>query len=77
MDEAALSQQAEDVNKIGFESQKAKEVGEARKQEAHEARVRLAYAKAADLELDTEIRSSIEARIPGDVQIPFDQLSDV
>ncbi|HTU48228.1 MAG TPA: hypothetical protein VMF91_24420 [Bryobacteraceae bacterium] len=64
-------------SQIGFESQKVKEVEDARKQEAHEARTRLAQAKAAHLELDTEIRSTIEARIPGDVQIPFDQLKDV
>jgi low affinity Fe/Cu permease len=62
---------------IGFESQKAQQAEDARKQEAHEARTRLAHAKAADLELDTEIRSTIEARIPGDVQIPFEQLKDV
>jgi hypothetical protein len=62
---------------IGFESQKAREADETRRQEAHEARARLAHAKAAHLELDTEIRSTIEARIPGDIQIPFDRLKDV
>jgi low affinity Fe/Cu permease len=62
---------------IGFESQKARQAEDARKQEAHEARTRLAHAKAAHLELDTEIRSTIEAHIPGDVQIPFDRLKDV
>lgn len=62
---------------IGFESQKAKEVEAARKQETHEARVRLANAKAAHLELDTEIRSTIEAQLPGHAQIPFDQLKTV
>jgi len=62
---------------IGFESQKSREAENARKQEAHEARTRLAHAKAAHLELDTEIRSTIEARIPGDVEIPFDRLKDV
>jgi hypothetical protein len=62
---------------IGFESQKARHAEDARKQEAHEVRTRLANAKAAHLELDTEIRSTIEARIPGDIQIPFDQLKDV
>ncbi|HTU44332.1 MAG TPA: hypothetical protein VMF91_04685 [Bryobacteraceae bacterium] len=64
-------------DKIGFESQKAKEAEDARKQEAHEARIRLANAKAADLELDTEIRSTIEARLPGHVEIPFDRLKTV
>lgn len=62
---------------IGFESQKAKEAAETRKQETHEARVRLANAKAADLELDTDIRSTVEARLPGHVEIPFDRLKTV
>lgn len=62
---------------IGFESQKAHQAGDARKQEAHEARIRLANAKAAHLELDTEIRSTIEAQLPGHAQIPFDQLKTV
>lgn len=75
--EAALSQRVEDVNKVGFESQKARAADETSKQEAHQARTRLAHAKAAQLELDTEIRSTIEARIPGDIGIPFDQLKDV
>ncbi|HEX3683117.1 MAG TPA: hypothetical protein VHU83_11300 [Bryobacteraceae bacterium] len=71
-------------NRIGFESQERERnqesrraAAETRKQEAHEARTRLAHAKAAHLELDTEIRSTIEARIPGDVEIPFHQLKDV
>jgi hypothetical protein len=62
---------------IGFESQKQKQEDNVRKQEAHQARVRLANAKAADLELDTDIRSTIEARLPGHVEIPFDQLKTV
>lgn len=62
---------------IGFESQKQKEAEQTRKQEAHSARVRLANAKAADLELDTDIRSTIEARLPGHVEIPFDRLKTV
>jgi hypothetical protein len=62
---------------IGFESQNHKQQEDARKQEAHQARVRLANAKAADLELDTDIRSTIEARLPGHVEIPFDRLKTV
>ena len=62
---------------IGFESQKATQAAESRKQETHEARVRLANAKAAHLELDTEIRSTIEAQLPGHAQIPFDRLKTV
>lgn len=57
---------------IGFESQKASAADQTRKQEAHEARVRLSNAKSADLELETEIRSTIEARLPGHVEIPFE-----
>src|ERR1700739_2755374 len=48
---------------VGFESQK-------QNQELHEARTRLANAKAAHLELDTDIRSTIEARLPGHAAIP-------
>ena len=64
-------------SEIGFESQKAKEADQARKREAHEGRIRLAHAKAAHLELDTEIRSTIVAQLPGHAQIPFDQLKTV
>jgi hypothetical protein len=69
---------------IGFESQErkrkenaVKEADQARKQEAHEARIRLTHARAADLELDTEIRGAIQAPLPGHVQIPFEQLKSV
>jgi len=62
---------------IGFESQKAHQAAETRRQEVHEARVRLANAKAADLEPDTSIRSTIEARLPGHIEIPFDRLKTV
>jgi hypothetical protein len=62
---------------IGFESQKQKEADQARKQEAHEARIRLTHARAADLELDSEIRGAIQAPLPGHVQIPFEQLKSV
>lgn len=62
---------------IGFESQKADQADQARKQEAHEARTRLAHAKAAHLELDTEIRGTVEAPLPGNVEIPFDRLKAV
>jgi hypothetical protein len=62
---------------IGFESQKQKQAAAERQQEMHEARVRLANAKAEHLELDTEIRSIIEARLPGHAQIPFSDLKGV
>jgi hypothetical protein len=59
---------------IGFESQKRKEAEEARRQEAHEAKVRLMNSKAEFQELETEIKSTIEAPLPGYTQIPFDAL---
>ena len=62
---------------IGFESQKAKEADQSRKQELHEARVRLANARAAHLELDNDIRSTIEAPLPGHQAIPFSELKPV
>ncbi|MBV8549907.1 MAG: hypothetical protein JOY54_01310 [Acidobacteriaceae bacterium] len=55
---------------IGFESQE-------QKKKLHEARVRLANARAAHLELDTDIRSTIEARLPGHEAIPFNELKPV
>ena len=73
MDEAALSKRAEDSRKA-FESQKQEKAEEARKQELTQAKVRLVNAKAADLEFETELRSYIEAPLPGNVQIPFDEL---
>ena len=44
---------------------------EARRQEAHEARVRIAEAKAEAQELDNDIKSTVEARLPGHTAIPF------
>jgi hypothetical protein len=62
---------------IGFESQKQKQAAAERQQEMHEARVRLTKAKSEHLELDTEIRSTIEARLPGHAQIPFSDIKGV
>jgi hypothetical protein len=62
---------------IGFESQKQKQAAAERQQEMHEARVRLAKAKAEHLELDTQIRSTIEARLRGHAQIPFSDIKGV
>ena len=55
---------------IGFESQE-------QKRELHEARTRLANAKATHLELDTDVCSTIEARIPGHSAVPFNDLKPV
>ncbi|MBV9498723.1 MAG: hypothetical protein JO138_05080 [Acidobacteriaceae bacterium] len=59
---------------IGFVSQKHKDADELRKQELHEARVRLANARASHLEIDSDIRQTIEAPLPGHVRIPFEDL---
>ena len=48
---------------IGFVSQKAQE-----------ARARLANAKAEQIEIDSEIRQTIEAPLPGHMRIPFEDL---
>jgi hypothetical protein len=71
-------------DEIGFESQKAKQADQerkrkedAQKQELHQARTRLANAKAAHLELDTDIKGTIEAILPGHTPIPFDQIKGV
>lgn len=54
---------------IGFESQKQKQTEETRKQELHEARTRLANAKAVHLELDEmSPRSSARRRPDGDIK---------
>jgi hypothetical protein len=62
---------------IGFESQKQKQAAAERQQEIQQARVRLTNAKAEHLELDTEIRSTIEAPLPGHAQIPFSDIKGV
>jgi hypothetical protein len=61
----------------GFESQKQKEAEEVSKQVLNQAKARLVNAKAADLEFETELRSYIEAPLPGNLQIPFDELKGV
>ncbi len=61
----------------GFESQKRQEAEQSSKQELNQAKARLTNAKAADLEFETELRSYIEAPLPGNVQIPFDELKGV
>lgn len=53
---------------IGFESQN-------RQQEAHQARIRLAHAKARNLEIDTACRQVMEAPIPGNTKLSFEELA--
>src|SRR5216683_529435 len=61
---------------IGFESQKQKAAQEAahdaRQLELHQARVRL----ASHLEIDSDIRQTCEAALPGHMRVPFEDLSD-
>jgi hypothetical protein len=67
---------------IGFESQKrqqaaqqaveaSKQADEIRRQEVHEAKVRLINSKAALTELDANIKGTLEAKFPGYTAIPF------
>jgi hypothetical protein len=62
---------------IGFEREKQKTAEETRKQEAHEARTRLATARAKHAELDFDIKEFVEARLPGHTEIPFSTLKHV
>ena len=55
---------------IGFESQKQKTA-------LNEARIRLANAKANLTELDSDIRQTCEAPLPGHARIPFEDLSAI
>jgi hypothetical protein len=59
---------------IGFESQQQKQAEELRKNELNEARVRLANARAAESEIETEVRATMEAPIPGHARIPFSDM---
>ena len=54
---------------IGFESQK-------RQQELHEAKLRLTNARAAASEIETEVRATMEAPLPGHARIPFADVKD-
>jgi hypothetical protein len=67
---------------IGFESQKRqqaaqeenearKQADETRRQELHQAKVRLLNSKAALTELDANIKGTLEAKFPGYTAIPF------
>ena len=62
---------------IGFESQNAKAVAEARTAELHQARIRNLNARSADLELDFDIRETVEAPLPGNYKFSFNHLKQV
>jgi hypothetical protein len=50
---------------IGFERQKQAEAEQVRKDEAHEAKIKLATAKSNAIEIDTAIKTLIQAPLPG------------
>jgi type II secretory pathway component HofQ len=52
----------------GFESQK-------RQQESHEAKIRLTNARAATAEIENEVRSTMEVPLPGNIRVPFEDLT--
>jgi hypothetical protein len=76
LDEAALCQRAEDSKRIGFVSQELAQNRERQQAELNEARIRLANAKAQHLEVDSDIRQTIEAPLPGHMRVPFDVMRD-
>jgi hypothetical protein len=59
----------------GFESEIRKEAAETRKNEAHQARLRLSSARAKSIEIDSDIRQTVEAPIPGHMRLPFNKLA--
>jgi len=59
---------------IGFESQKRQEAAETRKIEAHAARLRVTNARAKRIEVDSAIRQTVQAPLPGHMRIPFEEL---
>ena len=59
---------------IGFVSQKQREQREAEQSELNQARTRLANAKAEQIEIDSEVRQTVEAPLPGQTRIPFEDL---
>ena len=62
---------------IGFESQTERQADSLRKQEMHEARLRLVNSQADGNEIETDIRQTIEAPLPGHLRIPFDTMKKV
>ena len=73
-DELRKSRNEKRKQEIGFESQKDRDANEARKREMHEARLRLVNSKADHIEIDNDIRQTVEAPLPGHMRVPFDTL---
>ena len=59
----------------GFVSETRKSAAEIRKNQAHQASLRLSNARAKSIEIDSEIRQTVEAPIPGHLRIPFNKLA--
>ena len=74
LDQLAKLRAEKKKNEIGFESQKRKDADETRNQELHEARLRLINAKANQVEVESDIKQTVEAPLPGHMRIPFDTL---
>lgn len=76
-DELRKSRNDKRKEQIGFESQQQRQAEALRKQEMHEARLRLVVSKADHNEIDNDIRQTIEAPLPGHMRIPFDTMKKV
>jgi hypothetical protein len=73
LDEAAHLSELKTPAKA-FESQNAKAAENARRQELHEAHIRSLNAKSQLDEFDHEVRSTIEAPLPGHERLPFESV---
>jgi hypothetical protein len=61
---------------VGFESQKRAEAAEIRREEMHAARLRDIAARTRSREIDSDIRQTIDAPLPGHMRVPFDAMKD-
>jgi hypothetical protein len=59
----------------GFVSEIRKEASETRKNEAHQARLRLSSARAKSIAIDSDIRQTVEVNVPADMRLPFNKLA--
>jgi hypothetical protein len=66
--EFATARKEQSKQQNGFESQK-------RQQEAHQARIRLTNARAANAEIENYARSTMEVPLPGNIRVPFEDLT--
>ncbi len=59
---------------IGFERQKQEQAEQPLKMEAEQAKTRLANAKAEALELETAVKATMQAPLPGNTTLDFNDL---